>query len=429
MNKTVNRKFRKLNRNARIEALRDAGYLSEHAVSLLVAGQQCLDADTAEHMIENVLGVFGLPEGVAINFPLNGRHYMVPMVVEEPSVVAALSFAALLAEKSGGFKADVDEPVIYGQIHLADVPDFNNAKNAVLANKSRLIEQANALMPSMVQRGGGARELRVRDLGKSNSSKSLAVVDIAIDTRDSMGANLVNTVCEAIAPEIERLTNGRAILKILSNLADQALARARVRFTPEQLAGAGFSGGELRDRVVLANEFALKDTYRATTHNKGIFNGIDAVAIATGNDWRSVEAAGHAYAARDGAYKALTQWQVDVDGCLAGSIELPMKVGTVGGSLQSNPAVAINQNLLGITSAKELAGLMAAVGLAQNFAALRALAGAGIQQGHMTLHARSVALTANTPPDLFDRVVKALVDEGEIKVWRAQELIKEFSGE
>ncbi len=424
----VNRKFRKLDREARIRSLLDAGYLDEEASSMLLAGEQSLTDAQAEHMIENVIGVFALPQGVAINFPLNNQHFMIPMVVEEPSVVAALSYSALLAEKVGGFMADADQPLIYGQIQLVDIPELEQAEATVNEHAERIIALANSYMPSMVARGGGAREVRVRPLHGPNTQVPMLVVDIAIDTRDAMGANLVNTVCEALAPELETLLHARAVLKILSNLADQALARAQVSFPAEQLAVKGFSGEEVRDRIVLANEFSLADPYRATTHNKGIFNGIDAVAIATGNDWRSIEAAAHAYAARDGQYRALTRWQVDEQGALRGDIELPMKVGTVGGSLQSNPAVRVNQSLLGLTRAQDLAALLAAVGLAQNFAALRALAGSGIQQGHMTLHARSVALSAGTPLEFFDQVVKQLVAEGEIKVWRAQELIEELEG-
>ena len=427
MKKMVNRKFRKLDREARIQALVAAGYLSEKDQQTLLAGDHTLSDSKAEHMIENVIGVFGLPEGIAINFPLNGRHYMVPMVVEEPSVVAALSYSALLAEKNGGFKAEAEEPVIYGQIQLVNVADMAAAIEAVRQNTDDILSRANGFMASMVARGGGARHLRVRELVGPNTGKAMLVLDLAFDTRDAMGANLVNTVCEALAPYIESLTNGEALLKILSNLADQALARASVRFSPDQLAVKGFSGEVICQRIELANDFALADPYRATTHNKGIFNGIDAVAIATGNDWRSIEAAGHAFAARDGQYRALTQWRVDAEGYLCGEIELPMKVGTVGGSLQSNPAVAINQSMLATASAQELAALLAAVGLAQNFAALRALAGSGIQQGHMTLHARSVALSANAPADIFDQVVKQLVSEGNIKVWRALEIIRELS--
>lgn len=426
MKKTVNRKFRKLSRLARIEALVEAGYLSDSDKDILLEGAHTLSDAKAEHMIENVIGVFGLPEGVAINFPLNGRHYMVPMVVEEPSVVAALSYAALLAQKSGGFTAQADDPVIYGQIQLVNVPDLAAATQAIHSHTTDILSRANSFMASMLARGGGAREIRVRELIGPNTGKTMLVLDIAVDTRDAMGANLVNTVCESLAPYIESLTGGEAVLKILSNLADQALARANVRFAPEQLAIKDFTGEEIRDRIVLANDFALADPYRATTHNKGIFNGIDAAAIATGNDWRSIEAAAHAYAARDGQYRALTQWRVDSEGFLLGEIELPMKVGTVGGSLQSNPAVEINQSMLNISSAQELAGLFAAIGLAQNFAALRALAGSGIQQGHMTLHARSVALSADTPADIFEQVVKQLVSEGNIKVWRALEIIREL---
>ncbi len=424
--KALHRKFRKLSIQERLDALLQAGYLDEQEYNAWLQERRLLSCEAANRMIENVVGRFALPQGIAINFPVNKQLYQVPLVVEEPSVVAALSFAALLAEKNGGFTASADEPMLIGQVQLIGIQNVDSAERQIQAQQQQIIDCANACMPRMLERGGGARQISCHSLKGEHSGESMLIVHISIDTRDAMGANLVNSACEAIAPLLESISGGQAVLKILSNLADQALARASVRYCPQQLAAKDWPGELVRDRIVMASDFALADPYRATTHNKGIMNGIDALALATGNDWRSIEAAAHAHAARSGQYRALTQWRVDGNGDLLGEIDLPMKVGTVGGSLQTNPAVASNQKLLNIDSAKELAGLMAAVGLAQNFAALRALASSGIQAGHMTLHARSVALAANTPEHLFDAVVKRLVDEGEIKVWRAQAIIEEL---
>ncbi|WP_096087062.1 hydroxymethylglutaryl-CoA reductase, degradative [Agaribacterium haliotis] len=429
MRKAVNRKFRKLSREQRIAALADAGYLSDESAAQWLQAEQQLTLDSAERMIENVIGLFALPEGVALNFPLNGNMYQVPMVVEEPSVVAALSFSALLAEKHGGFKASADAGLIKGQIQLTGMHDCRAAMDKILAHKEQLLSEANSLMPAMLKRGGGARNLTCKRFTGENSGVDMLVCYISIDTCDAMGANQVNSVCEALAPRLQALVGGEPLLKILSNLADEALARAQLRLPASALQSKDMSGEALRDRIVIANDLALADPYRACTHNKGIMNGIDAVALATGNDWRSVEAAAHAYAARDGQYRALTQWRCDDDGQLHGSIELPIKVGTVGASLLSNPGVKANQELLGLNSASELAALMAAVGLAQNFAALRALASSGIQQGHMRLHARSVALSADCPDALFDALVARLVNEPEIKVWRAKEIIAELQAD
>ncbi len=428
MSNKVDRKFRKLSIGARIDALLDAGIIDADDAERWLSEAQRLESKAAERMIENVIGTFSLPQGLAINFPLNGRSYAVPMVLEEPSVVAALSYTALLAEKSGGFSASVSAPVLIGQVQLTGITDLARAERAVEDASYDVIQTANTLIPKMVSRGGGVKKVSAHSVVGPITSESMLIVHLLVDTRDAMGANIVNTVCEGIAPLLESITGGHALLKILSNLADTSLAVARVSFSPKQLATKNYAGEDVRDRIVLANDFALADPYRAATHNKGIMNGIDPLAIATGNDWRSIEAAAHAYACRSGSYRALTQWSVAPNGDLSGQIELPIKVGTVGASLQTNPAVAMNQRLLGISDAMELAGLMAAVGLAQNFAALRALTTDGIQKGHMTLHARSVALSAGVPDALFDKVVAKLVDEGEIKVWRAQELVAELQG-
>ncbi len=407
----------------RIDALAARGWLDEASASRLRAAAAASEA--ADRMVENVIGVFGLPLAVATNFTINGRDFMVPMVVEEPSVVAGVSGAAKVARAGGGFTATATDPVLIGQIQLVDVTDPAFAVAALEAAAEELVERANTLQPSLVARGGGVRGIEAfrRELP---GGRECVVLHLLVDTRDAMGANLVNTLCERLAPEVERLASGRAALKILSNLADRSIVTATAAIPAAALAGGGFSGEQVRDAIVQATAFADADRYRAATHNKGIMNGIDAVAIATGNDWRAVEAAAHAWAARDGAYRSLTRWFADDRGRLAGELSLPLKVGTVGGSLRANPAVETAFALLGVASATELAQVMAAVGLAQNLAALRALVTHGIQKGHMRLHARSVAASIGTPPEHFEPLVKKLVASGDVKVRKARELLQEL---
>ncbi len=407
----------------RIDALAARGWLDAAAVSRLQAG--AADSGVADRMVENVIGVFGLPLAVAPNFTINGRDFVVPMVVEEPSVVAGVSGAAKLARAGGGFEVTVADPVLAGQIQLVDVADAGAAVTALETAAEELIARANALQPALVKRGGGARGIETFR-HRLPDGRECVVLHLLVDTRDAMGANLVNAMCEALAPEVERLAAGRAALKILSNLADRSMVGATTAVPAAALAGGGLSGEAVRDAIVEATALANADPYRAVTHNKGVMNGIDAVAIATGNDWRAIEAAAHAWAAKDGVYRSLTQWSVDGDGRLAGTLELPLKVGIVGGSLRANPMVETSFALLGVDSATELAGVMGAVGLAQNLAALRALVTHGIQKGHMRLHARSVAASVGTPPELFERLVKKLVASGEIKVRKARELLQEL---
>ncbi|HET6629479.1 MAG TPA: hydroxymethylglutaryl-CoA reductase, degradative [Woeseiaceae bacterium] len=407
----------------RIDTLVARGWLDESAASRLRAGAS--GSEVADRMVENVIGVFGLPLAVAPNFAINGRDVVVPMVVEEPSVVAGVSSAAKLARAGGGFTATAADPVLVGQVQLVDVADAQAAAAALDAAAEELVARANALQPALVERGGGARGIET--FGRRLPDGSACVVlHLLVDTRDAMGANLVNTMCEGLAPEVERLAGGRAALKILSNFADRSIVIATAAIPPAVLAGGGLSGEEVRDAIVRATALANVDRYRAVTHNKGVMNGIDAVAIATGNDWRAIEAAAHAWAAREGSYRSLTQWTVDGDGRLAGKLELPLKVGIVGGSLRANPAVETAFALLGVASAPELAQVMAAVGLAQNLAALRALVTHGIQKGHMRLHARSVAASVGSPPEHFERLVKKLVASGEIKVRKARQLLAEL---
>jgi hydroxymethylglutaryl-CoA reductase len=411
----------------RIAALHQRGLLSDADVRSLASGEHTLRLPVADKMIENVVGVFGLPLGYALNFLINGRDYVIPLVVEEPSIVAGLSGAARIVRLSGGFQAASTAPILIGQVQAVNVRDLEQAGADLLAREEEILALANSLHPKMQARGGGALGIEVHTHTAPEDGRDMLVLHLLVDTRDAMGANLVNTMCEGVASLVETITGGKVFLRILSNLTDRALARASVRIPCENLAGKGYTGEEVRDGIILANDLATVDPYRAATHNKGIMNGVDAVAIATGNDWRAIEAAAHAYAARSGQYRALTRWFRHPDGDLVGEIEMPMKVGTVGGSLETNPSVRINHRLLGSPSAPELAGIMATVGLAQNLAALRALSTDGIQQNHMTLHARSVASTANVPEPLFDTVVEALIESGEIKVWKAQEIVRNLS--
>ena len=406
----------------RIEELQSRGLLSAAEASRLASGQPLLPVTRADRMIENVIGCFGLPFAIAGNFVVDGRDYLVPMVVEEPSIVAGLSAAARLVRRGGGFRTSADESLLAGQIHLVDITDVAAAGAAVNAARDELLAAANDTLERLVARGGGARDLTWRALEDGGRPDAL-VVDIHVDTCDAMGANLVNGLAEALAPRLEQLTGGHAALRILSNYADRARVRATASIPLSALRGSYAEPEAVRDGIVTAAELAVADPWRAATHNKGIMNGIDAVAIATGNDWRAIEAGAHAYAAASGRYQPLSRWAVGDDGALLGTIDVPLKPGIVGGSLEANPGARLGLDVCAVSSASELAALMAAVGLAQNLAALRALATHGIQHGHMRLHARSVAASAGVPRDRFDAVVAALVESGEIKIWKAREIV------
>jgi hydroxymethylglutaryl-CoA reductase len=417
-------KFYKMSIPERLEILREKGILNKEDYFSFFNSKNILDLDEADKMIENVIGIFGMPLGLGLNFLINDRSYVIPMVVEEPSIIAAVSSAAKIIRNSGGFTSKSDEPVMIGQIQIVDVNHPTKAQHSILQNKKEIINLANSLHPKMVARGGGVKDVEVIIHPGSTDRGDMVIVHMIVDTRDAMGANLVNSMCESVASLIEKISDGKVFLRILSNLTDRSMVKAKCRIPSKYLDGKGYSGEEVRDGIVVANEFAVVDQHRATTHNKGIMNGIDAVAIATGNDWRAIEAAAHAYAARGKNYTSLTHWEKADNGDLMGCIELPLKVGIVGGSLESNPAVSIAQRIINVDSAKELAEVMGAVGLAQNFAALKALVTEGIQQGHMTLHARSVAVSAGAPPEIFDDVVERLVEDGNIKIWRAKEIVQ-----
>ena len=390
----------------------------------LLRGDAALSLERADGMIENVVGVHALPMGIATNFLVNGRDYLIPMVIEEPSVVAGLSFAARLVREGGGFAVDADPPVMIGQMQVLDLPDAEAARQRLLEAKGDLLMRANQLDPVLVALGGGARDIQVRLLQHPVVGVML-VVHMLYDVCDAMGANAVNTAVEALTPQVEALTGGRVLLRILTNLADQRLARASGVVPQASLALMGLAGSEGVQRLVEAQAFAEADPYRAATHNKGIMNGIDAVALATGNDWRAIEAGAHAYAARDGVYRPLTRWERTASGDLQGSIELPLALGIVGGATRVHPQARVALKVLGVSSARELAGVVAAVGLAQNLAALRALAMEGIQRGHMRLHARQVAMAAGATGEDVDRIVMRLLAEGVVRIDRAQAILAE----
>jgi len=379
-----------------------------------------LSLERAQHMVENCIGTFAVPLGVATNFIINGRELVVPMAIEEPSVIAAASAAALAARSTGGFTTESTERRMIGQIQVLGCADFDASRRALEAAKEEIRVASDALQPRMVERGGGTREVQIRDLGSDGGPHGrMLVVQLVIDTADAMGANLINTVCEALAPLVERISGGRVRLRILSNYVDQCLSRARVRIAPSALSADPRQAAAIIDGIVEAQDFAALDPYRAVTHNKGVMNGIDAVVIATGNDWRAIEAAAHAYAARSGRYGPMTDWRRNADGTLAGSIELPMPVGVVGGQIKIHPLTELARALLGVDSARALGEIIVAVGLAQNFSALRALATDGIQKGHMGLHARTLAAAAGARGADVDRIAEELVRLGDIKLERA----------
>ena len=415
--------FSSSDRRERLHALVTRGGLADDDVAELLAAES-LPFSTADRMIENAVGVLGMPLGVALNFRVNGRDRLVPMAVEEPSVVAAASYGARLARAGGGFTADADPPVMIGQVQLVHVPDLAAAAAAVAGASERLCAEADAVHPNMTRRGGGVRGLEVRELPDTAVGPML-VVHLLVDVGDAMGANAVNAMVEALAPALEALTGGEARLRILSNLADRRRARAACLVPFAALDTAGLPGGAVAGRIFEAWALADADPYRATTHNKGVMNGVDAVAVACGQDWRAIEAAAHAWAARDGRYRALTRWSVGDDG-LRGEIDLPLAVATVGGTLECNPRARASLRLVGATSARDLAGVMAAVGLAQNLAAVRALVTDGIQRGHMALHARGLAQAVGAPVELQDALVARLIGSGDVKLARARALLAEL---
>src|SRR5258706_5635120 len=393
--------------------------------SLLPFTTSGLAPEAADHMIENVIGLYSLPIGIALNFQVNGKDVLVPMTLEEPSVVAGASFMAKLARLGGGFQATTNEPHMIGQMQVLDLPNVHLAQLSILEHKEELLAEADAVDPVLKKFGGGAHNLEVRVISESPIGPFL-VVHLIYDVRDAMGANAVNTACERLAPHLEAITGGRVHLRILSNLADHRLARARCTIPVKELAFGDFSGEKVRDGIIEAWAFAASDPYRAATHNKGIMNGVDSVVIATGNDWRAIEAGAHAYAARSGKYTSLSTWGKDRDGNLVGTLEMPMAVGIVGGATKVHPTAQASVKLMGVLRASELAEIIVSVGLAQNMAALRALATEGIQRGHMSLHARQVAIAADATGDLIERVAAQMVVEKVVRIYRSEKTLKEM---
>ena len=411
--------FYNLDISERLDVL--SARLTEKEIALLRSGTGLTPA-AAEHMIENVISVHPLPLGLALNFIVNGREILVPMAVEEPSVVAGASFMAKLARLGGGFVAEVDPPLMIGQMQILDIVEWEAARKTLLDHREELLAEVEDLDPLLKQLGGGPRDIEIRTIDESPIGPFL-VLHLLYDVRDAMGANAVNTAVEYLAPKVESLTGGRVHLRILSNLADHRLARATCSIPITALEFGQFSGDDVADGIIAAWAFAQADPYRAATHNKGIMNGIDAVVLATGNDWRAVEAGAHAYAARTGRYASLSTWQIDTQHNLVGKLELPMAVGIVGGATKVHPIAGISLKLMGVSTAAQLAEILVSVGLAQNLAALRALATEGIQRGHMSLHARQVAIAAGAQGEQIDLVAKRLVAAGAVRIDQAQAIL------
>jgi hydroxymethylglutaryl-CoA reductase len=417
--------FYQLNPFERLQAVKSFDSLTDDDLRMLHGGTGALSVERADKMIENVVGTFNLPLGIATNFQINGRDVLIPMVVEEPSIVAGASYAAKLARAGGGFQASSTAPVMIGQVQLVQIADPHRARHDILARRDEILALANRQSSSLLALGGGAQEVEVRLLDSSPMGPML-IVHLLIDCRDAMGANAINTMAEAVAPLLEQITGGRAYLRILSNLSDRRLSRARAVVPAAALARDGLEGDEVVEGILWAYAFAAADPYRAATHNKGILNGIDPVLIATGNDWRAVEAGAHAYAARDGRYTSLSVWERDAEGNLVGTLEMPLAVGIVGGATKVHPAAQAALKLLGVRHAHELAEICVCAGLASNLAALRALATEGIQRGHMGLHARQVALAAGAHGAEVDEIAARMVAESLIKPSRAEALLEEL---
>jgi hydroxymethylglutaryl-CoA reductase len=416
--------FYNLPLDERLDKLAEATGLSPEEIESLRTGG--LHPNQTNHMVENAVGTFGLPLGIGLNFVVNGRDALVPMAIEEPSVIAGASFMAKLARLGGGFTATISESHMIGQMQVLDVVNIEAARLSILEHKAELLAAADEIDPILKKLGGGARDLEVRLISDSPIGPFL-VVHLIYDVRDAMGANAVNTACEQLAPRIEQITGGRVHLRILSNLADRRLARVRCTIPVKELAFDDFSGERVRDGIIEAWAFAAADPYRAATHNKGIMNGVDAVVIATGNDWRAIEAGAHAYVARSGRYTSLSTWGQDADGNLVGTLEMPMAVGIVGGATKVHPGAKAALKLMGVKTAAELAEIIVSVGLAQNLAALRALATEGIQRGHMSLHARQVAIAAGATGDQIEKVAAQMVAEKTVRIDRAEEILKSYS--
>lgn len=422
-------KFYKKSTAAKMEALKDADAISEEDYANLKADLLKLDPEVADRMIENYITNYELPFGVAMNFFIDEKEILIPMVTEEPSVIAAASNSGKMIAQSGGFQTEMEERLLIGQVALKSVPNLEEAKAAVYEHKQEILDLANAAHPSILNYGGGARRIEVRVLpaDAAYDTPEFFVVHLLVDTGEAMGANIVNTMVEAIAPYIAELTEGGSLMNILSNYSTESLVTATCSIKPEFLANKTMDGEKVRDRIAEATEFALVDPYRAVTHNKGIMNGIDSVLVATGNDWRAVEAGVHAYASKSGQYRSLTQWTVADNGNLEGKLTLPISVGSVGGTLSIHPTAQFAYRMLGEPNAKELSSILASVGLAQNLSAVRALVTEGIQKGHMGLQARSLAIRVGATGEQVELVAQQLQVAEHMNSETAKRILHELS--
>ncbi|MGO8806157.1 MAG: hydroxymethylglutaryl-CoA reductase, degradative [Candidatus Bathyarchaeia archaeon] len=411
--------FYKLPIKERLAIVKDFAGLTDDEIALL-ENTGAVSFDTVNHMVENVIGVFPEPLGIAVNFQINGKDYLIPMATEEPSVIAAACYAAKMVRDGGGFHASSTAPIMIGQVQVVGLKDAAEAKKRVLAGKADILKKANDQDPVLNSFGGGAKDLDAKII--ETTMGQMLIVELYVDCRDAMGGNAVNTMAEAVAPQIEQLTGGHVYLRIISNLATRRMAKAWCTITKEALGGEAIVEG-----IAYASAFAAADPYRAATHNKGAMNGIIAVVLATGNDHRAIEAGAHAYAALKGPYTSISQWTKNGNGDLEGVIELPMAVGLIGGAVKTHPVARVAMKILGVKTANEFAEVLAAVGLAQNLGALRALASEGIQRGHMSLHARNIAITAGAKDELVDLVAERMVKERKVRVDRAKEILEELS--
>jgi len=411
----------------RITALKSAGILDEEATAKLQEGLT-LPQEIADNMIENQLSTYELPYGVALNFLIDGKDYVVPMAIEEPSVIAAASAGAKIIAKASGFRTTIQKRIMIGQVAMKNIMDSSTAEQLILSHQEEILKVANAAHPSIVKRGGGARHISVRILPADDVERipSFFVVHLHVETLEAMGANIINTMMEGVIPYLESLTGGEALMGILTNYATECLATAECRIPAALLAKGEFSGEEVRDRLIEAYQFAYADPYRAVTNNKGIMNGIDAIVLASGNDWRAISAGAHAYASRSGQYRSLTTWKRAENGDLLGSLTLPMPIGAVGGSINFHPAAKMTKEILGYRSASELESIIASVGLAQNFSAIKALVTEGIQKGHMGLHSRSLAISAGASAKEIEQLSELLKGEKNMNLATAQALLAQI---
>ena len=411
-------KFFEKSRKDRLDIISKFSGLSNDEIKIIENSGGGISFDEADKMVENAIGTFSLPLGIATNFRINEKDYLIPMVIEEPSVIAAASKAAKMARTHGGFKAQADESYSIGQIQVVNV-DVKSATSKILESSNAILDIANSKSETLLKMGKGAKEITCREI--ATDSGSMLIVELIIDVADAMGANVTNTMCEAVSPLIEKLSDGKVILRILSNYSTRRMAKASAIFDKKEVGGE-----KVVNNIILAYQFAKNDEYRAVTHNKGIMNGAIAVANATGQDSRAIEAAANAYASNTGRYGSLTEWKKDSNGNLVGKIELPMSVGIVGGVINVHPMAKVCTKILGVKSAKELACVIATVGLAQNFSALNALATEGIQKGHMKLHARNIAAAAGAKPEHIERLVQKMVQENNVSLNRAKELLDQI---